>query len=63
MTKLQKLTILEPKKAINYSEFLDTVRVIRMLYGADSARIYFTENMNIWYNVSTDTSSNSSNGE
>lgn len=40
-----------PKKPLSYLEFLETVKVVRMLYDKDRARKYFTDNLQIWYNI------------
>jgi hypothetical protein len=34
---------------MKYLEFLETVRVIRMLYSVDNARMYFEKNVNMFY--------------
>lgn len=39
-----------PKQPLTYLEFLQTVKVYRMLYGVDEARKYFTENIKVYYN-------------
>lgn len=36
---------------MTYSEFLDTVKVLKMLYGRDIAEKFFTDNICSWYNV------------
>ncbi|MBQ3309567.1 hypothetical protein IJG78_02730 [Candidatus Saccharibacteria bacterium] len=39
-----------PKQGLTYMEFLQTTKVLRMLYGIDSAKKYFTDNLYLWYN-------------
>lgn len=36
---------------MTYSEFLDTCKVLKMLYGRDIAEKFFTDNIRSWYNV------------
>lgn len=40
----------QTKRPITYSEFLDTVKVLKMLYGRDIAERFFTQNKHLWYN-------------
>lgn len=40
-----------PKENLSYMEFLQTVKVVRMLYGRDAAKKYFTDNIELWYNL------------
>lgn len=40
-----------PKKPLTYMEFLQTTKVIRMLYDKDRAKKYFTDNFGLWYNI------------
>lgn len=42
---------IEPKKQLTYMEFLQTTKVIRMLYGSEEARKYFTNNLDVYYNI------------
>lgn len=35
---------------ITYNQFLDTVKVIKMLYGREVALKFFTDNIKLWYN-------------
>lgn len=44
-----KLKDLDDKTLQQYVVFLDTVKVLKMLYGAGIAEKYFTENMHIFY--------------
>lgn len=46
--------VMTPKKPLTYREFLDTVKVVRLLWGKDSAISYWTTNIHLWYNRSTD---------
>lgn len=45
-----KLPNMSPKQGLTYVEFLQTTKVIRMLYGTDLAKKYFTDNLHLWYN-------------
>lgn len=36
---------------MTYSEFLDTTKVLKMLYGREIAEKFFTKNLSSWYNV------------
>lgn len=45
-----KLPNMTPKQSLTYVEFLQTTKVIRMLYGTDLAKKYFTDNLHLWYN-------------
>lgn len=40
-----------PKKPLTYLEYLQTVKVIRMLYGTQAARKYLTDNIGVYYNL------------
>lgn len=46
-----KLPSATPKKPLSYLEFLQTTKVIRMLYDKETAKKYFTDNLNLWYNM------------
>lgn len=48
MTKKIKVKI---KDDMTYLEFLQTVKVLKMLYGAQIAQKFFEENIGSWYNV------------
>lgn len=39
-----------PKRPLSYLEFLQTCKVIRMLYGRDLAEEYLTNNWHVYYN-------------
>lgn len=39
-----------PKRPLSYLEFLQTTKVIRMLYGTENAKKYFTDNIDLYYN-------------
>lgn len=41
----------EPKRNLTYLEFLQTCKVIRMLYGTESAKKYLTDNLGVYYNL------------
>lgn len=45
-----RLPNMSPKQGLTYMEFLQTTKVVRMLYGIDSAKKYFTDNLHLWYN-------------
>jgi len=36
---------------MSFSEFLDLVKVLRMLFGRDIADQYFTKNIDLYYNL------------
>lgn len=36
---------------MNYIEFLQTTKVLKMLYGAQIAQKFFEQNIGSWYNV------------
>lgn len=36
---------------MTYKEFLDTIKVLKMLYGRGVAEKFFTANISSWYNV------------
>lgn len=36
---------------MTYLEFLQTVKVLKMLYGREIAEKFFTENIIAWYNI------------
>lgn len=38
---------------MSYPEFLDTVKVLKMLYGRDIAEIFFTKNNNLYYDTNS----------
>lgn len=40
-----------PKKPLDYTDFLNTVKVVRMLYGRDAAKKYLTDNLGVYYNL------------
>lgn len=42
------------KENMSYSEFLDTVKVLKMLFGRDIAEKYFTNNINLFYDVDSE---------
>ena len=46
-----KLPNATPKRSLTYMEFLQTTKVIRMLWGTDNAKKYFTSNLVLWYNI------------
>lgn len=44
--------MLKPLNArMTYTEFLNTIKVIKMLYGRDVAEKVFTTNVDKWYNL------------
>ena len=36
---------------MTYSEFIDTIKVLKMLYGRDLSEKVFTANVGKWYNI------------
>lgn len=50
ISKIPLTCDMEPKQNLNYTEFLQTTKVIRMLYGTESAKKYFTDNLELYYN-------------
>lgn len=46
-----KLKELDEELYKQYVVFLDTVKVLKMLYGSSIAEKFFTENMNLYYDV------------
>lgn len=48
---------------IDFIEFLELVKVIKMLYGRDIAEKFFTYNIKRWYNVDSASMINSKNEE
>lgn len=48
---MEKMPSGTPKKQLSYSDFLSTVKVIRMLYGKDLAKKYLTDNLGVYYNL------------
>lgn len=39
---------------VSYQEFLDTVKVLKMLYGRDVAEKFFTKNITEVYNITSE---------
>lgn len=39
---------------MSYSEFLDTVKVLKMLFGRDVAEKFFTKNIDLFYDVNSE---------
>ena len=46
------------RSKISYQESLDTVKVIKMLYGRDPAEKFFTDNISVFYNIDNASFSN-----
>lgn len=46
-----KLKTLDKELYKQYIVFLDTVKVLKMLYGTGIAEKFFTENMHLYYDV------------
>lgn len=51
---INKIPNATPKNKLTYTEFLKTTSVIRMLYGKDEATRYFTNNIDVYYNIDND---------
>lgn len=47
----KNLPDITPKKPLSYTEFIQTIKVFRMLYGVDFAKKYLTDNLKVYYNV------------
>lgn len=41
-----------------YAEFLDTVKVLKMLYGRDVSEKFFTDNIKSYYDIDSESLSN-----
>jgi hypothetical protein len=39
---------------MKYSDFLDTVKVLKMLYGREIAEKFFTKNASMYYNLNSE---------
>lgn len=48
----KNLPDITPKRPLTYTEFIQTIKVFRMLYGVDFAKKYLTDNLDVYYNVS-----------
>lgn len=56
--------MIHPPLKIDFNEFLDLVKVIKMLYGRDIATRFFENYIKKWYNVNSESMLNpKDNGE
>lgn len=54
--KLKPLTT--PQEQLEYSNFLNTIKVLKMLFGRQIAENFFTNNMHLFYDIDSESIAN-----